>query len=211
MTEQVSQSDNQRLVINTVGRNHYFHHAYADDHFCFTDDDLPELLEFCASHSNFPKEIPSAKSCEPCEPCRYIDEESETPCTQRGINLILKSAEWAKRQKEIPAVKPFPNSTQLIEMAHTDWKNREERKHNHDEQDWCSGWISGWFAGAGWNPAATQNPCPFIAWDQDPELVSGEYQCEIGGKTSSEKCECKETWKPCIISLKAATQEGDGK
>ena len=57
--------------------------------------------------------------------------------------------------KEIPAVKPFPNSTQLIEMAHTDWKNREERKHNHDEQDWCSGWISGWFAGAGWNPAAT--------------------------------------------------------
>ena len=167
MTEQVSQSDNQRLVINTVGRNHYFHHAYADDHFCFTDDDLPELLEFCASHSNFPKEI--------------------------------------------PAVKPFPNSTQLIEMAHTDWKNREERKHNHDEQDWCSGWISGWFAGAGWNPTATQNPCPFIAWDQDPELVSGEYQCEIGGKTSSEKCECKETWKPCIISLKAATQEGDGK
>jgi hypothetical protein len=103
MTEQVSQSDNQRLVINTVGRNHYFHHAYADDHFCFTDDDLPELLEFCASHSNFPKEIPSAKSCEPCEPCRYIDEESETPCTQRGINLILESAERAKRQKEIPA------------------------------------------------------------------------------------------------------------
>ena len=70
-----------------------------------TGQKLKVTIEY-DSHSNFPKEIPAAKSCEPCEPCRYIDEESETPCTQRGINLILKSAEWAKRQKEIPAATP---------------------------------------------------------------------------------------------------------
>src|SRR5271157_3867063 len=46
-----------------------------------------------------------------------------------------------------------------------------------------------------------QNCCPFIAWDQDPDLVSGEYRCELHGNSSSEKCECKDTWKPCITTI----------
>ena len=29
-------------------------------------------------------------------------------------------------------------------MAHTDWKNREERRGIHDEKDWCAGWITGY-------------------------------------------------------------------
>jgi hypothetical protein len=51
----------------------------------------------------------------------------------------------------------FPNSTQLIEMAHTDWKNREERKHNHDEQDWCAGWINGYLTPNKPSPAPSPN------------------------------------------------------
>jgi len=38
----------------------------------------------------------------------------------------------------------FPNTAQLIEMAHTEWKNREERRGIHNEQDFCAGWITGY-------------------------------------------------------------------
>lgn len=38
----------------------------------------------------------------------------------------------------------FPNSTELLLMAHTDWKNRIERKHTHEEIPWVDGWIHGY-------------------------------------------------------------------
>ena len=38
----------------------------------------------------------------------------------------------------------FPNSTELLRMADTEWHNREERRGIHDEQSWKSGWISGY-------------------------------------------------------------------
>ena len=37
----------------------------------------------------------------------------------------------------------MPTSKELLEMANTEWKNREERKGIHDEVSWTSGWISG--------------------------------------------------------------------
>ena len=43
----------------------------------------------------------------------------------------------------------FPNSTELIEMAKTEWKNREERRGIHNREDWMSGWISGYLTGRG--------------------------------------------------------------
>ena len=43
----------------------------------------------------------------------------------------------------------FPNSTELINIAHREWKNREARKGNHDEAAWSSGWISGYLTGRG--------------------------------------------------------------
>jgi hypothetical protein len=38
----------------------------------------------------------------------------------------------------------FPNSTELINMAHREWKSRQERKGLNDEAAWVSGWISGY-------------------------------------------------------------------
>jgi len=37
-----------------------------------------------------------------------------------------------------------PSSKELLEMANTEWKNREERKGIHDRISWTSGWISGY-------------------------------------------------------------------
>jgi macrodomain Ter protein organizer (MatP/YcbG family) len=38
----------------------------------------------------------------------------------------------------------LPNSTELINMAHREWKSRQERKGLNDEAAWVSGWISGY-------------------------------------------------------------------
>ena len=43
----------------------------------------------------------------------------------------------------------FPNSTELINLAHREWKNRQERKGHDDEVAWTSGWISGYLTGKG--------------------------------------------------------------
>ena len=43
----------------------------------------------------------------------------------------------------------FPNSTELINMAHREWKNRQERKGYNDAVPWTSGWISGYLTGRG--------------------------------------------------------------
>lgn len=42
-----------------------------------------------------------------------------------------------------PYVDVLPNSTDLLLIAHDEWKRREERKHQHPEPPWVSGWISG--------------------------------------------------------------------
>jgi len=42
-----------------------------------------------------------------------------------------------------------PNSTELINLAHREWKNRQERKGYNDEAAWTSGWISGYLTGRG--------------------------------------------------------------
>ena len=38
---------------------------------------------------------------------------------------------------------PLPNSTELLLIAHDEWKRREERKKRHPEDPWVAGWISG--------------------------------------------------------------------
>jgi len=43
----------------------------------------------------------------------------------------------------------FPNSTELINMAHREWKNRQKRKGHDDAVPWTSGWISGYLTGKG--------------------------------------------------------------
>jgi hypothetical protein len=41
---------------------------------------------------------------------------------------------------------PVPDSTHLIEMAKTEWKNREERRGIHNREDWCCGWMAGFLS-----------------------------------------------------------------
>ena len=38
----------------------------------------------------------------------------------------------------------FPSSTDLLLIAHDEWKRREERRHIHEELPWVHGWISGY-------------------------------------------------------------------
>lgn len=59
----------------------------------------------------------------------------------------------------------MPSSKELIEMADTEWKNREERKGIHDEVSWTSGWISGFLT--------TNNviKSPKLVVDQYPSVV----------------------------------------
>ena len=39
---------------------------------------------------------------------------------------------------------PHMSSTDLLLIAHDEWKRREERKHIHEETPWIHGWISGY-------------------------------------------------------------------
>lgn len=58
--------------------------------------------------------------------------------------FVLKFGCASHSSNESPVVS---NSTQLITMAHQEWKNREERKQNApNERDWCSGWMDGFLS-----------------------------------------------------------------
>jgi len=67
----------------------------------------------------------------------------------------------------------MPSSTELIEMAHTEWKNREERRELHDEVSWESGWISGYLS-------RPHTPAPFPTKEQLKELSDSECFWEKG-------------------------------
>ena len=45
---------------------------------------------------------------------------------------------------------PKFNSTDLLLLAHDEWKRREERKHNHPEQAWGAGFINGFLTDKKW-------------------------------------------------------------
>jgi hypothetical protein len=59
--------------------------------------------------------------------------------------ISLKTFDMIRSRPHTPAPAPerFPDSTELLLVAHDEWKRREERKHLHDEITWVSGWISG--------------------------------------------------------------------
>ena len=45
---------------------------------------------------------------------------------------------------------PHMTSTDLLLIAHDEWKRREERKHNHEESGWIAGWINGFMTSKKW-------------------------------------------------------------
>jgi hypothetical protein len=98
---------------------------------------------------------PDAQQPEHCDICEYKSmtgrDGSIQDCSVCDHTPTSKELAWVKKmgcgkhstRPHIPAP-TFPNSTQLIEMAHTEWKNREERRGIHDENDFCAGWITGY-------------------------------------------------------------------
>lgn len=42
------------------------------------------------------------------------------------------------------------NSTELLLLAHDEWKRREERKHRHPEYHWVAGFLNGFCTSRHW-------------------------------------------------------------
>lgn len=61
-------------------------------------------------------------------------------CVPTEVFVAIRSRPYPAPQQPVK----FPNSTELLLMAHTDWKNRIERKHTHEEIPWVDGWIHGY-------------------------------------------------------------------
>jgi hypothetical protein len=45
---------------------------------------------------------------------------------------------------------PKFSSTDLLLLAHDEWKRREERRHIHEEGPWVTGFISGFLTSHEW-------------------------------------------------------------
>ena len=45
---------------------------------------------------------------------------------------------------------PQFNSTELLLLAHDEWKHRQERKHLDDEAAWVTGFIEGFITDKNW-------------------------------------------------------------
>jgi hypothetical protein len=65
------------------------------------------------------------RCCETClnVPCKILD---RIPCSEQSERESFHLS-----------------SSDLLLIAHDEWKRREERKHIHDRVDWTAGWISG--------------------------------------------------------------------
>jgi hypothetical protein len=72
---------------------------------------------------------------------------------QRGHEIMSKTGRKKyEREIRIRPHTPAPkfNSEDLILLAHDEWKRREERKHNHPEQDWVAGYLNGFCTSRKW-------------------------------------------------------------
>lgn len=91
------------------------------------------------------------------EPMYLISESEITQLWNKGYQGDLKEViKICERLSTRGPVQQYPNSTELLAMAHQDWKNREERRGLHGENDWCAGWITGFLTPT--KPVAQQAP-----------------------------------------------------
>ena len=66
------------------------------------------------------------------------------------INGILKSVRSRPYKSEAVLEPIGMNSTDILLLAHDEWKRREERKHNHPEEHWVPGFINGFLTDKKW-------------------------------------------------------------
>jgi hypothetical protein len=55
-----------------------------------------------------------------------------------------------KEARPVHPTAPQFNSTELLLLAHDEWKRREERKRLYDEVSWISGFIGGFITDKTW-------------------------------------------------------------
>jgi len=75
-----------------------------------------------------------------------------------------------------------PNSTELINMAHREWKNRQKRKGHDDAVPWTSGWISGYLTGKG-------TLSDELKKERERVLIPLLNQCKIEELNNKKRCD----------------------
>lgn len=79
---------------------------------------------------------------ESCKKCPY-----EGGGVNSGILSFLRSNPYnPQAERDLPHC----TSTELLLVAHDEWKCRQERRHYDDEGPWTSGWISGFLISRKW-------------------------------------------------------------
>jgi hypothetical protein len=113
------------------------------------------------------------------QPKEYICNEEQllkmtSWATNKGVCLYDQRLTVANQIRSRPHPAPAPkfNSTELLLLAHDEWKRREERKHLHNEQDWVSGFINGFLTDPVW---ARKMVDTIRANAQHPSTKGGEH------------------------------------
>jgi hypothetical protein len=73
--------------------------------------------------------------------------------SKEELEGIMDDVDADKHYKNVqsrPIPSPQFNSTELLLLAHDEWKRRQERKHLNDSAPWVSGFIEGFLTGKKW-------------------------------------------------------------
>ena len=77
--------------------------------------------------------------------------ENEKTMTNKELLYAISEVEIILECLKITASnKPKFNSTELLLLAHDEWKRREERRHINEESPWVIGFISGFLTDKTW-------------------------------------------------------------
>ena len=75
------------------------------------------------------------------------------PCEMEEISQFINGycASHSSAKESSDKVEPIGmNSTDIMLLAHDEWKRREERKHTHPEEHWVPGFINGFLTDKKW-------------------------------------------------------------
>jgi hypothetical protein len=119
-----------------------------------------------------------------CVGCQYDNK------TRHACDFDDNEVEKRFRTRPV-STPPVPDSKHLIEMAKTEWKNREERRGIHNEQDWCCGWMAGFLYvdKPDWIKAQMQAAREKVLDEIDTWLDSWLECCSLSGTEAMRVCD----------------------
>jgi hypothetical protein len=95
-----------------------------------------------------------------CATCnkQTVDDYEIAHCSIDGRTIPVYVYRWIEIRGCASHSTPAPaaqqridfNSTELLLLAHDEWKRREERKHLHDELAWVAGFLNGFCTSHEW-------------------------------------------------------------